>query len=155
MFFPFPCRRCATAGRIFRRSYLISSSFTAAAWGSKSKRFLLPRRLLSPRILGREIYVNVILANDGVLPNPLRSSVPETTTWSVARSTLAEVERGIILRVLENRGWVIGGANGAAAKLGLKRTTLLYKIRKLGITRSMQAKQALPTSGTREKEGLT
>jgi transcriptional regulator with GAF, ATPase, and Fis domain len=96
----------------------------------------------------------VILANDGVLPNPLRSSVPETTTWSVARSTLAEVERGIILRVLENRGWVIGGANGAAAKLGLKRTTLLYKIRKLGITRSMQAKQALPTSGTREKEGL-
>jgi formate hydrogenlyase transcriptional activator len=91
----------------------------------------------------------VILANDGVLPNPLRSSAPETTTWSVARSTLAEVERGMILRVLENRNWVIGGARGAASELGLKRTTLIYKMKRLGISRSMQEKQALPESGAR------
>jgi formate hydrogenlyase transcriptional activator len=96
----------------------------------------------------------VILANDGVLPNPLRSSAPETITWSIAMNTLAEVERGIILRVLENRNWVIGGAQGAASELGLKRTTLLYKMRKLGIARSFQEKQALPESGTREKEEL-
>jgi len=106
------------------------------------------------RELQNLIERSVILANDGVLPNPLHSSASETTTWSIAMNTLAEVERGIILRVLESRGWVIGGANGAAAKLGLKRTTLLYKMTKLGITRGMQAKQALPTSGTREKEGL-
>src|SRR5580658_6124571 len=80
----------------------------------------------------------VILANDGVLPNPLRSSGPETTTWSVARSTLAEVERSMILRVLENRNWKIGGAKGAASELGLKRTTLIYKMKKLGISRSME-----------------
>jgi formate hydrogenlyase transcriptional activator len=90
----------------------------------------------------------VILANDGVLPNPLRSSAPETTTWSVARSTLAEVERGMILRVLENRNWKIGGATGAASELGLKRTTLIYKMKKLGISRSTEEKQALPESGT-------
>jgi transcriptional regulator with GAF, ATPase, and Fis domain len=96
----------------------------------------------------------VILANDGVLPNPLRSSAPETTTWSIAMNTLAEVERGIILRVLENRGWVIGGARGAASELGLKRTTLIYKMKKLGISRSRQERQALPESGTREKERL-
>jgi len=91
----------------------------------------------------------VILAIDGVLPNPLRSSPSEITTWSDARSTLAEVERGIILRVLENRNWVIGGAKGAAFELGLKRTTLIYKMKKLGISRSMEEKQALPESGTR------
>jgi DNA-binding NtrC family response regulator len=51
----------------------------------------------------------VILADDGVLPNPLGSVSPQTITWSAARRTLAEVERGMILRVLENLGWVIGG----------------------------------------------
>jgi DNA-binding NtrC family response regulator len=40
------------------------------------------------------------------------------------------------LQTLEASGWVIGGPEGAAARLGLKRTTLLYKMKKLGIFRS-------------------
>jgi transcriptional regulator with GAF, ATPase, and Fis domain len=41
----------------------------------------------------------------------------------------------LILRTLEQAGWVVGGPSGAAAKLGLKRTTLLAKMRRLGISR--------------------
>jgi formate hydrogenlyase transcriptional activator len=49
--------------------------------------------------------------------------------------TLAEAERDHILSVLRQTNWVIGGANGAAARLGMKRTTLQSKMRKLGIER--------------------
>jgi hypothetical protein len=41
----------------------------------------------------------------------------------------------VILHTLEATAWVIGGPNGAAAKLGLKRTTLICKMQKLGIYR--------------------
>jgi hypothetical protein len=41
----------------------------------------------------------------------------------------------LILKTLEGVGWVIGGPKGAAAKLGLKRTTLIHKMEKLGIYR--------------------
>jgi formate hydrogenlyase transcriptional activator len=50
--------------------------------------------------------------------------------------TLAAAEREHILRVLGETNWVIGGAKGAAAKLGMKRTTLQSKMRKLGIARA-------------------
>jgi formate hydrogenlyase transcriptional activator len=52
---------------------------------------------------------------------------------AVAAQTLADVSRDYILEVLEQCGWMIGGRNGAAMRLGLPRTTLLYKMRKLGI----------------------
>jgi len=48
---------------------------------------------------------------------------------------LRDSERNLILRTLEVVGWVIGGPKGAAAKLGLKRTTLIHKMQKLGISR--------------------
>jgi formate hydrogenlyase transcriptional activator len=50
-------------------------------------------------------------------------------------ATLKEMERQHILSVLEQTGWVLAGPNGAAAKLGLKRSTLQFRIRRLGITR--------------------
>ena len=50
-------------------------------------------------------------------------------------ATLESVEREHILRILHDSNWVIGGPGGAAARLGLKRTTLNNRIRKLGITR--------------------
>jgi formate hydrogenlyase transcriptional activator len=49
--------------------------------------------------------------------------------------TLAEAERDHIRRVLEQANWVVGGPNGAAARLGMKRTTLQSKMKKLGIER--------------------
>ena len=49
--------------------------------------------------------------------------------------TLEEAERDHIRRVLEQANWVVGGSNGAAARLGMKRTTLQSKMKKLGIAR--------------------
>jgi formate hydrogenlyase transcriptional activator len=75
----------------------------------------------------------VILTRGAVLTAPLaelkRSSKTSTT------NTLEQAERQHILKILEETRWVIGGPRGAATKLGLKRTTLLYKLAKLGISR--------------------
>jgi formate hydrogenlyase transcriptional activator len=76
----------------------------------------------------------VILSNEGVLPNPLpktetQDAIPPSTT------TLRDSERTLIVSALESVGWVIGGPKGAATKLGLKRTTLIHKMEKLGISR--------------------
>jgi transcriptional regulator of acetoin/glycerol metabolism len=78
----------------------------------------------------------VILSDDGVLPNPLPAAGPLAITTSPAATTLKDSERNLILRTLESVGWVIGGPKGAAEKLGLKRTTLIHKMQKLGIFRS-------------------
>jgi formate hydrogenlyase transcriptional activator len=50
-------------------------------------------------------------------------------------ATLEEAEREHILKALRDTNWVIGGAAGAAARLGMKRTTLQSKMQKLGIAR--------------------
>ena len=54
---------------------------------------------------------------------------------SGAVATLADAERDHILGVLRETGWVLGGPNGAAARLAMKRTTLQSKMKKLGISR--------------------
>ena len=77
----------------------------------------------------------VILSDDGVLPNPLPTTGAQPPIASTAASTLKESERALILRTLEDVRWVIGGPKGAAARLGLKRTTLIHKMQKLGIYR--------------------
>lgn len=56
-------------------------------------------------------------------------------TESASIRTLAEAERDHILDVLHQVAGVVGGRNGAASRLGLPRTTLLYRMRKLGIRR--------------------
>jgi formate hydrogenlyase transcriptional activator len=77
----------------------------------------------------------VILSNDGILPNPLPTLEMESVAASPAATTLKDSERTLILQTLDSLGWVIGGPNGAASKLGLKRTTLIHKMKKLGISR--------------------
>ena len=77
----------------------------------------------------------VILSNDGVLPNPMPTTGTQSVLIPPASTTLKDSERALILRTLEQVGWVIGGPKGAAAKLGLKRTTLIHKMQKLGISR--------------------
>lgn len=84
----------------------------------------------------------VILSKDGVLPNPLPAARTQTVGNLPAATTLRDSERALILNTLEGAGWVVGGAKGAAAKLGLKRTTLICKMQKLGIFRpSLQGGQ--------------
>ena len=84
----------------------------------------------------------VILSDDGVLPNPLPTAAIGDGIVSPSATTLRESERVLILHALEEAGWVIGGPKGAAAKLGLKRTTLIYKMQGLGISRPpLQSRQ--------------
>jgi formate hydrogenlyase transcriptional activator len=77
----------------------------------------------------------VILSPSPVLHIPLSElkSNPDGQTTGLA--TLAEAEKDHILRALEESEWVLGGPKGAAAMLGMKRTTLQSRMQKLGISR--------------------
>jgi len=74
----------------------------------------------------------VILSLGSILRAPLEElkHAPEP---SPKLSILEAAQREHVLRALRESNWVIGGANGAAARLGIKRTTLAYRIRKLKI----------------------
>ena len=64
-----------------------------------------------------------------------RTGVQRTVGTSAATSvTLADAEREHILGALQQARWVLGGPNGAAARLAMKRTTLQSKMKKLGIS---------------------
>ncbi|HTW93705.1 MAG TPA: sigma 54-interacting transcriptional regulator [Tepidisphaeraceae bacterium] len=84
----------------------------------------------------------VILSRSSVLEFPLEtlqdSGAPPPETLEpvvVSGDDIASVQREHILKVLREKRWVVGGARGAAAQLGMKRTTLLSRMKKLGITR--------------------
>jgi formate hydrogenlyase transcriptional activator len=88
----------------------------------------------------------VIGSDDETLANPfpgldansLNSNLVNTypvPLHSAPTGTFREAERAMILRALHASGWVVGGRRGAAAWLGLKRTTLISKMKKLGISR--------------------
>jgi transcriptional regulator with GAF, ATPase, and Fis domain len=91
----------------------------------------------------------VILSENGVLANPLPpldryvlgvnpTTMDAAALLSVRDSTFRDSQRASILRALDASGWVLGGLRGAASRLGLKRTTLISKMRKLGISRPVR-----------------
>jgi len=84
----------------------------------------------------------VILSSDGVLPNPLPQAVGSTLAWAAPRGTFRDSERAVIEQALRETGCVVGGPWGAAARLGLKRTTLIAKMKRLGISRTMSGRSA-------------
>jgi formate hydrogenlyase transcriptional activator len=91
----------------------------------------------------------VILSRDGVLPNPLHKKQSEVMIPGLHRTrpfhssmTLEDSDRALIVETLEQAGWIVGGPRGAAAKLGLKRTTLLAKMRRMGISRPISQEEA-------------
>jgi formate hydrogenlyase transcriptional activator len=79
----------------------------------------------------------VILSPHSVLRAPVGELEPFNASpeRDVLISGLAEVERDHIVRALDASNWVIGGPNGAAERLGMKRTTLVSRMQKLGISR--------------------
>jgi formate hydrogenlyase transcriptional activator len=81
----------------------------------------------------------VILARDGVLPNPLHKRQPARPLQS--SMPLEDSDRALVIETLEQVGWVVGGPRGAAVKLGLKRTTLLAKMKRLGISRPISQQE--------------
>ena len=84
------------------------------------------------RELQNYIARGVILSNDGIFePAPLESWEPLEP--EVSNPTLEEKVRREILAACQRANWKLGGPRGAAARLGLKRTTLFYKMKRLGI----------------------
>ncbi|MGH9513198.1 MAG: sigma 54-interacting transcriptional regulator [Terriglobales bacterium] len=87
------------------------------------------------RELENFIERSVILSDGPVLNVPLAELRPPNYEESRLNGTLKSVERDHILQVLRETGGVIAGSNGAAMRLGLKRTTLQSRMQKLGIHR--------------------
>ena len=79
----------------------------------------------------------VILSRGSTLEIPLGElkQPPKNANHANGGATLETVERDHILKVLSDAKWVIGGPTGAAARLGINRTTLNHRMRKLGIIR--------------------
>jgi len=78
----------------------------------------------------------VIVSSGPVLRIPVGDlRAPLVSSAAAAAVTLEEAEREAILRALGETNWVLAGPRGAAARLGMKRTTLQSRMQKLGITR--------------------
>ncbi|MEA2262603.1 MAG: formate hydrogenlyase transcriptional activator, partial [Acidobacteriaceae bacterium] len=82
---------------------------------------------------------SVLLSTGSSLRVPLGEIVTGSDPCAVSRgNALEQAEREQIMRALRESNWVVGGALGAAARLGLKRTSLAYRMQKLGISRPPQ-----------------
>ncbi len=87
----------------------------------------------------------VLFSPGSVLRLPLDFKQTVKQPSESAARTLADADREHILETLKQTRWLIGGHDGAANRLGLPRTTLIYKMRKLGIeTRRAQMESRLP-----------
>ena len=86
------------------------------------------------RELQNFIERSVILSPGSILLPPVAELRPAAVQRpSTNLSTMEDMEREHVLRAIRASNWTIGGPNGAAARLGMKRTTLAYRIRKLNI----------------------
>jgi formate hydrogenlyase transcriptional activator len=90
------------------------------------------------RELQNFIERSVILSVGSVLRAPLAGLKRSLEAESLGAITLEEAERDHIRKTLEYTRWVVAGPNGAAARLGMKRSTLYFRMQKLGISRCNQ-----------------
>ena len=97
----------------------------------------------------------VIRSDDGVLPNPLLPSQTNPIPPAAQQGTFREHEAALILETLRAAGGMIGGPRGAAARLGLKRTTLVSKMKRLGIYRPRRQREMDEFNATPESEALS
>ena len=88
------------------------------------------------RELQNFIERSVILTSGNALRPPLADSKITNEPKYLAPITLADAERDHILKTLEQTRWVVSGPNGAAARLGVKRSTLYFRMQKLSIDRA-------------------
>jgi len=88
------------------------------------------------RELQNFIERSVILSSGNVLHPPLATLQTAPEGESLGAITLEDAERDHIRKTLDQTRWVVAGPNGAAARLGIKRSTLYFRMQKLGISRS-------------------
>ena len=87
------------------------------------------------RQLQNFIERSVILSSENVLCPPSLKAASAAEPESQKAVTLEEAERDHIRKTLEHTRWVVAGPNGAAARLRIHRSTLYYRLQKLGIER--------------------
>ena len=95
------------------------------------------------RELQNFIERSVILTSGNVLESPLANLRNAAEAESLGPTTMEDAEREHIRKILEQTRWVVAGPNGAAARLGIKRSTLYFRMQKLGISRTKR--DILPT----------
>jgi formate hydrogenlyase transcriptional activator len=88
------------------------------------------------RELQNFIERSVILTSGNALHPPLETLRCAAEPESLGPITLEDAERDHIRKTLEQTRWVVAGPNGAAARLGIKRSTLYFRMQKLGISRT-------------------
>jgi formate hydrogenlyase transcriptional activator len=88
------------------------------------------------RELQNFIERSVIVTSGDILQPPLASLTSAVGVQPVGAITLEDAERDHIRKALEQTRWVVAGPNGAAARLGIKRSTLYFRMQKLGISRT-------------------
>ncbi|PWT85479.1 MAG: Fis family transcriptional regulator [Acidobacteria bacterium] len=96
----------------------------------------------------------VIRSDNGVLPNPLLASQESPIQVTAAARTFNDSQRAVILQALRAARGMIGGPRGAAARLGLKRTTLISKMKRLGIYRPRRQGDVSEFDEESEKDAL-
>jgi formate hydrogenlyase transcriptional activator len=99
------------------------SAFTAYEWPG------------NVRELQNFVERSVILSDGRVLCPPLAELKHSSAAESPAATTLLDAERNHILKILQQTRWVVAGPSGAAARLGMKRSTLYFRMQRLGISR--------------------
>jgi formate hydrogenlyase transcriptional activator len=103
----------------------------------------------------------VIRSDNGVLANPLLPPAPNVVGANPIKVNLVgpevtfeDSQRTLILRALDASGWIVGGPRGAAARLRLKRTTLISKMKKLGISRPVRQREVAGLDQNRGVDNL-
>jgi formate hydrogenlyase transcriptional activator len=76
-----------------------------------------------------------VILSEGQVLRPPMGELRESKSRPSSTATLKDVEQKHILQVLRECDWTLGGPHGAAARLGIPRTTLIYRMRRLGIRR--------------------
>jgi formate hydrogenlyase transcriptional activator len=118
------------AGRMRKRITAISEEFMAAlarqSWPGNVREL--------QNFIERSVILSTGVVLSGSLPTPTLA-IPDSSNWSKASTpvTLKQAERSHILDTLQQTDGLVGGRNGAAARLGVPRTTLIYKMKRLGI----------------------
>jgi formate hydrogenlyase transcriptional activator len=112
-------------------------AFTGYSWPGNVREL---QNLIERAVIGSD---NGVLANPFALldPNSLGAHAIDASPVVLSHAqggTFRDAQRALILQALHAAGWIVGGRRGAAARLGLKRTTLISKMKKLGISRPVQ-----------------
>jgi formate hydrogenlyase transcriptional activator len=92
---------------------------------------------------------SVILSDGAILRAPLAELKRSVAAQSLGGITLEDAERDHILKTLEGTRWIVAGPHGAAVRLGIKRSTLYFRMQRLGISRSNR--EPVPAGGVAKR----